>query len=292
MLLVAPAPAKLNLALELTGRRPDGYHEIAAVSQTIDWSDVVGTVPGSPGEAGRARDLTVLGPAADEVPHGAENIVARTATLLFKRGLATRDPLVVLWKRIPTQSGLGGGSADAAALIQLLAGGGTSGPAAEVGLLAGADVPFALHGGAGLVSGIGEVLDPLPGLAPCLILVAMLGRVRTATAYSAVRPEDFSDGSRAASVAERLAAGRLPEAELLGSSLQAAALRSCPGLGTRLDLLRHATPGVTWAMTGSGGAFFTILAEPRPAAGIAAAAIRALPGVPLRAVVPLCPRAT
>lgn len=288
MLLVAPAPAKLNLALELTGRRPNGYHEIAAVSQTIDWSDLVGAVPGPREVADGACHLTVRGPGAGEVPHGPDNIVARTAGLLVERGIAAGGPLVVLWKRIPTQSGLGGGSADAATLIRLLSGGGQSEAAAEVGLRAGADVPFALHGGAGRVSGIGELLEPLPALRPCLILVAMLGRVPTAVAYSSVRPHDFSDGSRAAAVADRLAAGRVPEPELLGSALQAAALRAVPRLGERLDRLRAATRGVSWAMTGSGGAFFSIMSDPGRAPEIARAAIRALPDIPFRAVLPLC----
>ncbi|MGB9483266.1 MAG: 4-(cytidine 5'-diphospho)-2-C-methyl-D-erythritol kinase, partial [Candidatus Dormiibacterota bacterium] len=115
------APAKLNLALELTGRRADGYHQLAAVSQTVDWSDVValeGEEPnGRPAPA--APDFRVWGPQAHRVPLGTENIAVRAALLLREQKLVPAICRLGLEKRIPTQSGLGGGSSDAAAVLRL-----------------------------------------------------------------------------------------------------------------------------------------------------------------------------
>ncbi len=285
MLAVAVAPAKLNLALELVGRRADGYHILAAVSQTVAWSDLVAAEldqdPTGPG----GISVTVTGPFRDGVPQGPDNIVARAAAALRRRGEGREVVSVAIWKRIPTRSGLGGGSSDAAAVLRLAAGDNRSPGLAEAALECGADVPFALRGGAAYLGGVGEVLTPLPPLAPTVILVAVLGAVETARAYAAVQPEELTDGSRAAAVAEALGRGELPAPELLGSALEAAALRVAPDLAPRLERLRAAAPHLSWAMTGSGGAFFAPV--PAAAAGAALAACRsALPGLPIRATTP------
>jgi 4-diphosphocytidyl-2-C-methyl-D-erythritol kinase len=285
MLAVAAAPAKLNLALELVGRRPDGFHLLAAVSQTVAWSDLVAAALNSgPPEPG-GIPVAVRGPFRDGIPEGPENIAARAAGALQRRGLGRGVASVAIWKRIPTKSGLGGGSSDAAAVLRLSAGDDWSVGVAEAALECGADVPFALRGGAALLGGVGELLTPLPPLAPTVILVAVLGAVETARAYASVRSEELTDGSRAAAVAEALRKGDLPGPELLGSALQAAALRVAPELSPRLERLQAAAPHLSWAMTGSGGAFFALVgaAEAGP---VLAACRAALPGVPIRATAP------
>ncbi len=285
MLDVAKAPAKLNLALELVGRRADGFHLLTAVSQTVAWSDLVAAEldrgQNTPGEI----SVAVRGPFRDGVPEGPDNIVARAAAALHRRGVGREVVSVAIWKRIPTKSGLGGGSADAAALLRLAAGDDLAARLADVALECGADVPFALRGGAALLGGVGEVLTPLPHLAPTVILVAVLGAVETARAYSSVQSEEMTDGSRAAAVAQALRRGELPSPELLGSALEAAALRVAPELEPRLERLRAATPHLSWAMTGSGGAFFA-LAKPAEAGPALAACRAALPGLPIRATAP------
>jgi 4-diphosphocytidyl-2-C-methyl-D-erythritol kinase len=191
---------------------------------------------------------------------------------------------VVLEKRIPTQSGLGGGSADAAALIRLAAAGHERDELLDAALACGADVPFALQGGAALVTGIGEELSLLPSLTTSLFLIVVLATISTAQAYAAVRPEDFSDGARTADLASRVRARKRPDPSLYGSSLLPAALRVSPRLKVGWSALRAATPGLSWAMTGSGGAFFAPLHEPSLAADVARAVTAACPEALIRAV--------
>jgi 4-diphosphocytidyl-2-C-methyl-D-erythritol kinase len=282
---VRRAPAKLNLVLELTGRRPDGYHLLSAVSQTVAWNDVVGVELAGSQDPEDCR-LVVAGPHAQEVPKGGENIVLRTRELLRAMGLGLPISQVVLEKRIPTKSGLGGGSADAAALISLATQGLPDQAVSEVALKCGADVPFALLGGAAQVGGVGEELKPLPSLTRGVFLVTHLGEVSTAAAYRAVLEEDFSQGQRAALVAEALSRARLPDPELLGSSLLPAALRVTHGLASALERLREATPGVYWAMTGSGGAFFSLFADQERALGTLVEISSRCPDLLVRAVLP------
>lgn len=285
MLAVAAAPAKVNLALELVGRRSDGFHLLAAVSQTVSWSDLVAVeLARPPGHSGEVQ-VVVRGPFRQGVPAGPENIVARAAGALDRRGLGRAVGAVALWKRIPTQSGLGGGSADAAAVMRLAAGAAVGAELEEAALECGADVPFALHGGAALLRGVGEVLSPLPPLAATVILVAVLGRVETARAYAEVQAREITDASRAEAVAAALTRGALPAPELLGSALEPAALRVAPRLGPGLERLRAVDPSLGWAMTGSGGAFFTLVAADRAVAALAACRA-ACPGFPIRATTP------
>lgn len=285
MFRVRRAPAKLNLVLELTGRRPDGFHLLSAVSQTVAWSDLVGVELAESWDLGDCG-LLVAGPHSDEVPRDGGNIVLRAIEVLRSAGLGLPIARVVLEKRIPTRSGLGGGSADAAALIRLATKGLPAQTLTEVALRCGADVPFALLGGAAHVGGVGEQLRPLPSLAKGVFLVSRLGEVSTADAYRAVLEEDFSRGERAALVAEALGQAQLPDPELLGSSLLPAALRVTPGLARTLERLRAATPGIVWSMTGSGGAFFTLLPDQARAARALAEISSRCPDLPVRAVVP------
>ncbi|MGA8208164.1 MAG: 4-(cytidine 5'-diphospho)-2-C-methyl-D-erythritol kinase [Candidatus Dormiibacterota bacterium] len=284
-----PAPAKLNLALELTGRRPDGYHEILAVSQTIDWSDVV-ALEGDDGHMGPSTpagpELQVWGPEAENVPRGIDNIAIRAAVLLRNSGLGPPISRLALEKRVPPQSGLGGGSADAAAVLRLAAAGADQGQLELIALQCGADVPFSLRGGACLLGGIGEKMSPLPPLRTGAFLVVVLAAVATAAAYAATADADFSDGSRVQRLASALREGSSPDPELFGSGLQPSAMRAVPILEERLRRLIEATPGAGWAMTGSGGAFFSYQPDGRAAAALARKVAPACPGAGLRVVVP------
>ncbi len=285
MLRLSRAPAKLNLVLELTGRRPDGYHELAAVSQTVGWSDLVGVELGEE-DLSLPCHLVVDGPHSNQVPPGEQNILLRALGLLRAEGRARPISRVALEKRIPTRSGLGGGSADAAALIRLAAAGPLDQELFDLALKCGADVPFAMRGGAAQVSGIGEAVRPIPALNQGVFLITVLGAVSTASAYRAVHPDDFSDGSRAESVARALAASELPNPELLGSALLPAALRVTPGLAGAWQRLSASTPTMPWAMTGSGGAFFCLVPDPDQAERAIAAVARHCPGLPIRAAIP------
>jgi 4-diphosphocytidyl-2-C-methyl-D-erythritol kinase len=136
------APAKLTLTLRITGLRHDGYHLIDADMVTLDLTDVLTIDPGGDG-------ITVSGPFGDGVPTDGSNLIARALAA------AGRVAGVHVDKRIPHGGGLGGGSADAAAILRWA---GVSDLAVAAGI--GADVPFCLVGGRARVRGIGEVVEP------------------------------------------------------------------------------------------------------------------------------------
>ncbi|WP_152044961.1 4-(cytidine 5'-diphospho)-2-C-methyl-D-erythritol kinase [Aureimonas psammosilenae] len=160
------APAKINLALHVTGRRADGYHTLSSLVAFAGIGDRIELSP-----AGTDR-LDMTGPFAaalsDSLAEGAPNILART--LALARGVARLQgheipPLALkLDKRLPVAAGIGGGSADAAALLRALADAypGLEAPFAEASLELGADVPMCLAARAARVSGIGETVEPLP----------------------------------------------------------------------------------------------------------------------------------
>jgi 4-diphosphocytidyl-2-C-methyl-D-erythritol kinase len=280
--IVVPAPAKVNLALEVTGRRPDGYHDIATVMVTVDWHDLVG-LRLSPG-TGEVR-LRLTGPCAEGVPATAENLAARAAAALVALAGGGLDADVWLDKRLPTAAGLGGGSADAAAVLRAgarLLRGTPAGPAPaaleEAAGALGSDVPAALAGGAVLATGRGERLRRLP-CPPLHLAVAVAGASSTAASYAALRDAERHGDGRAGRVADRLAAGLAPGPGDCGSALEAAACRAAPMLGDRLCRLR-ARIGADWYVTGSGGAAFAIAASADEAEELAAAARAA--GFPAR----------
>ncbi len=140
------APAKLTLRLRVLGRRPDGYHDLAAEMVSVDLADILEVDPDGDG-------LVVE---ADGVPEGS---VGPGPDNLVRRALAAvgRRAGVRLVKRIPVGGGLGGGSSDAAAVLRWAGCADT-----EVAASLGADVPFCLAGGRAEVAGIGEQLSPLP----------------------------------------------------------------------------------------------------------------------------------
>lgn len=171
MTITVRAPAKLTLSLRITGVRDDGYHLIDAEMATLELADTLTIDP-----AGTA--LTADGPYAAGVPLDDRNLVARALAA------AARRAGVRVHKVIPHGGGLGGGSADAAAVLRWA---GWSGTADELQAAArlGADVPFCLVGGRARVRGIGEVVAPLPFVADEITLVIPPLAVDTAAAYRA-----------------------------------------------------------------------------------------------------------
>ncbi len=162
------AYAKINLSLDVTGRREDGYHTLRTVLQGISLCDEVEL---SDSEGG-------ISVSCDEgdVPCGPGNTVWKAAIAFFRSsGIRGRGVRFRIWKRIPRQAGLGGGSADAAAALRLLNRrfhtAFSPGQLQKIGLQAGADVPFCVLGGTALAEGIGEVLTPLSPLPDCWIVI-------------------------------------------------------------------------------------------------------------------------
>jgi len=177
--------AKINLALEVLGRRADGFHEIRTVLQTIDLADELELHP-----ANELKLRTVGSADLESLPHE-KNLVWRAASQLAERHAPGRGAQVVLHKRIPLGAGLGGGSSNAAAaLLGLSRLWALQLPAEDLRLLAaglGSDVPFFLEGGTALGVGRGEEIYPLPDVDAARMIVVFPGvAVSTAEAYQAL----------------------------------------------------------------------------------------------------------
>ena len=150
-----PAPAKLNLFLHITGRRPDGYHDLQTLFQILDWGDELRFGINNSGQISRSCNIDGISEA--------EDICVRAARLLKARFDVQQGVHINLIKRIPMGAGLGGGSSDAAtvllALNQLWSLGLTLQQLADLGLELGADVPVFVHGRSALGEGRGEKLQ-------------------------------------------------------------------------------------------------------------------------------------
>ena len=277
------APAKVNLFLHVTGRRADGYHLLDSLVVFAGVGDVLQA------RFDGALSLALGGPFASglPVPHAqdaglAENLVLRAARALSAlTGQAPRAALV-LDKRLPVASGIGGGSADAAAALRLLqtlwSVSPQPGELATLALGLGADVPACLASRPARMGGVGEALSAVPPLPPLgLVLVNPGVAVSTRAVFerraaSAAGAGPF--GGRAppslpADWADAAAlAGWLGEA---GNDLEDAALALCPPVGAVLAALR-ARPGCLLArMSGSGATCFALFADAAEAERAAAA---------------------
>lgn len=259
--IVRQAGAKVNLTLQILGKRPDGYHDLESLVVFADYGDELTIEPAE------ALSLQVTGPFAASLDSGAENLVLRAARgLMARENMAGKQPngaAIRLHKRLPVAAGLGGGSADAAAVIDgLLAFWDMPIAPAELYSLArslGADVPVCLHGQASIMSGIGEVITPAPELPEFALLLVNPGvPLATPEVFKARQgsfshiidwPESFSDLE---SFLEALACR--------ANDLQAAAIALSPCvqdvLGTLDDL-----PGCVFSrLSGSGASCFGLFA--------------------------------
>ena len=179
------AAAKVNLTLDITGKRPDGYHNIRTVMQSVGIFDTVTLTENS------SKEITVSCNHPD-VPCDERNIVYKCAAAFYKKsGIECGGLHIHIEKNIPTQAGLAGGSADGAAVVvglNALCGNIFSGSELEeIGGTVGADIPFCIHGGTVLCEGTGTTLTPLENIPECyFVLVKPPVGISTAQAYNAV----------------------------------------------------------------------------------------------------------
>jgi len=181
---VVLANAKINLTLDILGKRDSGYHNVEMIMQSIDLADEVTiTLTG-------LGDITVC--CNDPLlPQGKGNLAYKAAQRFFELTEIKNPGLLIdIKKHIPFAAGLAGGSADAAAVIyglnNILNAGQSENLLAKIGVMVGADLPFCLKGGTMLAQGIGEVLSVLPPLPDCFIAVVKpLQGISTAGAYAA-----------------------------------------------------------------------------------------------------------
>lgn len=265
------AHAKVNLGLEILGRRDDGFHEIVSVTQTISLADTLEI------EAGRPFRVEMVPPLAD----GGENLAERAGHTLATASGRNPTGRLIVRKRIPVAAGLGGGSSDAAASLRLLdrAWDTRLGDArlAELGAVLGSDVPLFLAGSTSLIRGRGEIVEPLPP--PRKVWLVLVTGVpspadKTRAMYRALAPDDWSDGTRTLALAEALRAGLPVRDDLLVNGFDAAAdrvYRELPALKTRLtDLL-----GTPVHLTGAGPTVFGLFGQADAARRAAGRARRA-----------------
>ena len=176
------ANAKLNLSLDITGKRPDGYHTVEMVMQSVDISDTLNITK---------TDSQIEFYCNNDEIENDKNLCVKAAQLFFENAEISGGAQIKLKKRIPIAAGLGGGSADAAAVLialnelynqpfddeELL----------ELALKIGADVPFCLVGGTQLAEGVGSILSPLPTLNDCAFVIVKSGeKPSTAQMYAKI----------------------------------------------------------------------------------------------------------
>ena len=265
--LKAFAPAKINLWLHVTGRRPDGYRELDSLVAFADIGDRLAAAPAE------ALSLSATGPFAAALGDGSENLVLEAARALAAHCGVPANAALHLEKNLPVASGVGGGSADAAAALRLCARlwqadiGGEG--LARLALGLGADVPVCLAGRTARMTGIGERLTPVappPPAAPAVLVnpgtPLSTRRVFDALAGPFSPPAELRNGDLAAcAVANR-------------NDLEAPAIALAPPIADVLAALR-AEPGSRLArMSGSGATCFGLFGSD-PAAANAAGAIAA-----------------
>ncbi len=262
-----PCRAKLNLFLDVRGRRPDGYHELCTVFHEIDLADRLllrraDAPPGTP----RARLTCVSagdGPGSLAAPIGPQNLVVRAADALLREAGAQDAIELALEKHIPIGAGLGGGSADAAAALRgidrLLGLGASSEDLVRIGAQIGSDVPFLVRGGTALGRGRGELLEPVPVAAPIrfALIVPPFG-VSTPDVYRALA-RDLAPPVDESAVLAALATGDIEGlARAIHNALEPAAEAVAPDLRD-LRVRASADWGSPVHVTGSGSTLFAVL---------------------------------
>lgn len=263
-MIIRKSPAKINLYLEVLGKRRDGYHEIASLMQEISLCDEMVFLPGG-------RDIRLNCPGGI-LPEDGRNLVFKAASLLFSHVGASPGIEIEIRKNIPLAAGLGGGSSNAAtalkALNEIFDFGLGPEDLAKIGVKTGADVPFFILGKAAWALGIGEKLLPAEDVPPMwLVLVNPGFEVSTREVYQGLNlglTKDIIQFSIPKFLTLQDLAGGLR------NDLERVTLRNHPELlDIKKSLVRHGALGAL--MSGSGPTVFGVFAEKEQAeaAGIA-----------------------
>ena len=260
------APAKLNLGLEVIGRRPDGFHDLVTIFQAVSLVDWLTLAP--------APDLRLF--CADPALLSPDNLALRALARLRERTGTASGASLHLDKHIPVAAGLGGASSDAAAALlaarRLWGAPASDQNLAELAAELGSDLPFFLRGGTALATGRGERLEPLPtpaGIWFVIVSPAVVVPRKTATLYAALTRDDFSDGARVKQQAARLRAGLPLAPDLLVNAFASPLSELRPELAELPNLMRAAgAPAV--ALSGAGPSHYAVLDDPDAARDLAA----------------------
>ena len=250
------ALAKINLGLDVLGRRENGYHDVRMVMQTIYLYDNV-TMEKTE-EAGIHLECNLFYLPVDET-----NIAYKAAKLLMDEFNIQEGVRIVLDKHIPVAAGLAGGSANAAAVLvgmnRLFSLGLTQEDLMERGVSLGADVPYCVMRGTVLAEGIGEILTPLPPLPKCCVLIAKPGiSVSTKTVYEKLDSQEIEEHPDIDGILEGLEQEDLLKvASSMGNVLETVTIGDYPIIEEIKDVMKE-TGALNAMMSGSGPTVFGI----------------------------------
>jgi 4-diphosphocytidyl-2-C-methyl-D-erythritol kinase len=252
--------AKINLTLDVLGKRPDGFHDLATIMQTVDLYDTLCLTTTDDGSVQMICSRPELS--------NDDNLAVRAVQALRQRYSLTQGAIIELHKRIPVAAGLGGGSSNAAAVLSALQRWWHL-PASREDLLQiaaalGSDVPFFLYGGLAFCEGRGERITPLPdhwaATMRWLLLVKPAISVSTAAVFRSLPASDYTDGSYSQAVYTALRNRSAPALENLHNGLERGVLEQYPEVAqARNAILQAGAPCVR--LSGSGPTLFAPFAS-------------------------------
>ena len=279
-LLSALAPAKINLFLRITGRRPDGYHELDSIFAPVALCDRIALAM-RPGPT----TAIVLRCAAAGLGPEDQNLAVRAARAFMAEFALTAELRIDLHKAIPAGAGLGGGSSDAGTVLRMLAQLCSLDEPRRMAAIAvklGADVPFFLDPKPARVRGIGELIEPLDHF-PQLPLVIAVPPVTVSTAEVFKRlPRDAWSGAASPDTIAAICAGRIQRDRLV-NDLAGVATAQWPAIA-ELRAALDQLGAIGSAMSGSGGAVFGVFPSTAAAQDAAAELRRLKPSAQIFAV--------
>lgn len=250
------AMAKINLGLDVLRKRPDGYHEVKMIMQSIDLHDDL--------ELEETEEEGIhLTCSVEELPADGSNLIWKAAELLMKEKEVKNGVKIHLTKRIPMAAGMAGGSADAAATMlavnELFSLGFTKKELMDRAVRIGADVPYCIMGGTALSEGIGEILSPLPDMPDCWILIAKPDiDVPTAFVYKNLRAAELTWHPDIDGMMQALKDGSLEGiTERLGNVLETVTIPAHPVIHEIKELMLQ-SGAMNALMSGSGPTVFGI----------------------------------
>lgn len=262
------AYAKINLGLDVLRRRPDGYHEVKMVMQTVDiYDDLFLEKTEKPGV-----ELQIEG---SELTAGKDNLICRAAELFMEEKGISGGVKIHLVKRIPIAAGMAGGSSDAAATLrgmnELWETGCSAQELQKLGVRLGADIPYCVVGGTMLSEGIGEILTPLPAPPECVLLIAKPEiSVSTKFVYENLHADTLKSHPDIDGMVEAIRRGQLEGiTERMGNVLETVTTRTYPVIEEIKTVMKE--KGAENAlMSGSGPTVFGIFGQKEQAEAAAA----------------------
>jgi 4-diphosphocytidyl-2-C-methyl-D-erythritol kinase len=261
MRLSKQSKAKINLCLAVQGRAENGYHYLQSITAFCDVGDVLEIEPSN------QLSLQIMGAFASELS-GDDNIVLKAANMLQKHANISQGANLILYKNLPVASGIGGGSGDAAMALQMLNElwqcGLNQEQLQQIGLKIGADVPVCLRGEFCLMTGIGEILQPLSFGADGLyaVLINPLKAVSTAEVFKSLSANNYGG-------ALQMADNLMVTLQQNRNDLQQVAVQLCPEIAVILEFLRIQPQTLLARMSGSGATCFALCTNALDAAKLA-----------------------